>query len=959
MDEGRVPTSSSDDLQLSPAPTNVPVVETVYDSDDDDDPPSDSPDPDPPPSINPEDVEELFPASAREPILSDSAPGFGRCSNSDGTSSPPGSIPDQGRVPDSDEGRAPSSNEGRASCGIPKYTFADDVHYDDIYDLRNNQEINTVMIAAMENTGRCGDVYSDPPLHDTDVFRALIDTGAFFTCTGNRSLLHRYQAIRPTDLWLHRIKLKGAVGDASATPEGFGYLRVPAINDVGYIDILCIYSPLLNTTVIDERQILQAASHHRSEYTSVSVKKFFVPQTCVIEAHHRRCTPLNFEIPGVLIHDKCYTHELILPGSDTPYEASAKEIAQGIEDLKESDDDFRMAVTKATLLNVCTYHELQDSQLESELEKLSPELRKAVDELQIPFAQLMRPNVPVLAIRKRTEKLLWHQRLGHVSDNYLYNAHKSIDGVPRFSREDPVLDKCPTCIQSKQTKESSKAGTTRKATQRFEGLSIDVSFSGQRSKNNERAKEFVGFNGEKCWILVTDHFTAEHHGSTRRSKATPLQWLEDLLRQNSPRNCNTKYVYLDQGGELFQNPACKALFLKYGYEIRPTGADASHQNGPVERAHQTVANGIRALLSGANLDVRFWPFAFHHYLRIQNALASRGQSESPYMMAHGRKEDFSHFRTFGCRVWVRPPGKRPAKFVNNSRKGIFLGYLRHTTKNILWYDPETDRVKIARHARFDEGMNDLPVADIPPNVAHLQRTQFGDAFPAEKDEVTVNDHGDVATLSDFGVENTPFLETITRTVPRQQSSHPQFGLEFGLDEQSGRVYVTGMQARSSADRFFKSKTAKAQVKGAFLVSINGRPVFTRDDAMQRLRDITRAGDKSVTLEFATDKRQALSDLRKDQEELDLVFAAADTTIDEDHVHNLTIEDIRSISQVRFDDEDLDFSLSNLTTEEVQIMLNAIRSDATTPAEQELGRFTRGKLKNLETSSKKKRACIFD
>ena len=41
-------------------------------------------------------------------------------------------------------------------------------------------------------------------------------------------------------------------------------------------------------------------------------------------------------------------------------------------------------------------------------------------------------------------------------------------------------------------------------------------------------------------------------------------------------------------------------------------------------------------------------------------------------------------------------------------KGVFLGFLPGTTKNILWYHPETARVKIAKHARFDEGMDDLP-----------------------------------------------------------------------------------------------------------------------------------------------------------------------------------------------------------------------------------------------------------
>ena len=64
-------------------------------------------------------------------------------------------------------------------------------------------------------------------------------------------------------------------------------------------------------------------------------------------------------------------------------------------------------------------------------------------------------------------------------------------------------------------------------------------------------------------------------------------------------------------------------------------------------------------------------------------------------------------------------GQRSTKLKPNSQKGVFLAYVPHTTQNILLYDLETSRIKIATHAQFDEGMNDLPVTNIPPNVAHL------------------------------------------------------------------------------------------------------------------------------------------------------------------------------------------------------------------------------------------------
>ena len=104
--------------------------------------------------------------------------------------------------------------------------------------------------------------------------------------------------------------------------------------------------------------------------------------------------------------------------------------------------------------------------------------------------------------------------------------------------------------------------------------------------------------------------------------------------------------------ELWQNPEVQKLFEKFGYECFPVGSDASHQNCPVERAHRYISDGIRSLLFGSNLDIKFWPFAFHHYLRLKNSLPKCGQVKSPYELATGRKDNFTGFKTFGCQVWA-------------------------------------------------------------------------------------------------------------------------------------------------------------------------------------------------------------------------------------------------------------------------------------------------------------------
>ena len=97
-----------------------------------------------------------------------------------------------------------------------------------------------------------------------------------------------------------------------------------------------------------------------------------------------------------------------------------------------------------------------------------------------------------------------------------------------------------------------------------------------------------------------------------------------------------------------------------------TGTDLSNQNGPIERADRPVGDHIRALLEGATLDIKFWPYAFFHHLCITDELAPAKQGSSRIFQATGKKENFANFRTFGCRFWVRPPGKRKAKCKSKS-----------------------------------------------------------------------------------------------------------------------------------------------------------------------------------------------------------------------------------------------------------------------------------------------------
>jgi len=68
---------------------------------------------------------------------------------------------------------------------------------------------------------------------DYDMFHAQIDTGAFVSCTNQKDYLHDYRKFdvkHPCP-----IKLQPAMEGSDAVPIGYGYLHVPAHNEMGFL----------------------------------------------------------------------------------------------------------------------------------------------------------------------------------------------------------------------------------------------------------------------------------------------------------------------------------------------------------------------------------------------------------------------------------------------------------------------------------------------------------------------------------------------------------------------------------------------------------------------------------------------------------------------------------------------------------------------------------------------------
>jgi len=359
----------------------------------------------------------------------------------------------------------------------------------------------------------------------------------------------------------------------------------------------------------------------------------------------------------------------------------------------------------------------------------------------------------------------------------------------------------------------------------------------------------MGIHRETCYLLVYEHATERLDGVCRQSKAPPTAWLKKWLTKNVKDDVKDRCVFMDQGGELCRSKAIMDLFEKeFGCEIRVAGTGAHHQNGLVERANQTLDKAIRAMLIGAGLPVKFWPYAFRHFLRIKNsALPRRDATESAHQKLHGEKDDLGLLRTFGCRLRVKILAwQNRAKHIQDTKKGIFLGYRTNTLKNVAWCDPLTDRVKHGYHVRFDEGFNNLPLSKLPPNVALMDRCE--ERVPVET--LTI-------TIPPFTTSEHPFFHKDDVTV-KVVCESDLYGFELSKDDCMKQVYISGFKkdgkgakGRRSCNTVSSSERAtRRKHRGAHIRAINDEEIVTMDQAKEKFAELRSKKVDSFTMILA-------------------------------------------------------------------------------------------------------------
>ena len=236
------------------------------------------------------------------------------------------------------------------------------------------------------------------------------------------------------------------------------------------------------------------------------------------------------------------------------------------------------------------------------------------------------------------------------------------------------------------------------------------------------------------------------------SKAPPITITQKVLNKFKSKNPH-RTVRTDQGGELGLSQDFQKMVANENFTLEVTGADASAQNAIAESPNKHLVNMMRCLLHAADLGPEYWSFALRHAVYVKNRIPHKFIKITPYEALTGTKPNITNLRTFGCRVFVKKPGDKPAKLDHHTSNGIFVGYTA-TTKNIYYINDSSLNVKIGVHALFDEAHFTSPKASAPLAAQALQvlgystfRVEFNDGKFKSKHSLRVILNSDKAVKS--------------------------------------------------------------------------------------------------------------------------------------------------------------------------------------------------------------------
>ena len=258
---------------------------------------------------------------------------------------------------------------------------------------------------------------------------------------------------------------------------------------------------------------------------------------------------------------------------------------------------------------------------------------------------------------------LWHQRLGHPSDQVLIKFKTKTRNFPSnltIPHNPPI---CEGCAKGKMRSRSFPENPIR-ATKPFERIHSDL-----------REYPVLSYSKYKYYISFLDDCTSHAWIILLRKKTEALAATEQFLNMVKTQfRASVQEWFSDNGGE-YQSDDYLALLKNRGIIIYRSVPRQPQMNGRAERFNQTIDTKSESMRHKACLPPSWWEFAVLHGLFLYNRTPfRRSKWITPRELVTKDKPDLSNLKVFGCGAYVYIPEKgRANKLSPKSELMIFHG----------------------------------------------------------------------------------------------------------------------------------------------------------------------------------------------------------------------------------------------------------------------------------------------
>ncbi|GFU29117.1 copia protein [Trichonephila clavipes] len=286
---------------------------------------------------------------------------------------------------------------------------------------------------------------------------------------------------------------------------------------------------------------------------------------------------------------------------------------------------------------------------------------------------------------------IWHQRFGHVNNDYLVKTSKndSVKGLPRLTDNGKTY--CIPCKLAKSKRVSFKKTGAVRSKRPLELLHMDL--CGPMPTESQ--------GGNKYFLSIIDDYS-------RKVTVFPIRNKSDVFhtfirfQKRAERFLSKKVIAVrTDGGLEFCNKDMDNFLTELGIKHEVTNSYTPEMNGVAERFNLTALDGIKTLLKSSEVPHKFWGEALLCFTYAWNRICHKDSNKTPFEKYSGRKPSVLHLKPFGCLAYAGVPKQIRKKFDMRAKMGIMMGYAQRTKGYRIWLIDENKLVETI-NVRFDE-----------------------------------------------------------------------------------------------------------------------------------------------------------------------------------------------------------------------------------------------------------------